>query len=384
MKSVSVPGPALEKSLRPRRVMIAINTAWNLANFRLGLIRALLRAGYEVVTVAPHDDYAPRLTALGCRFISLPMDNGGTHPGRDMLLLWRYLRVLRQERPDVFLGYTVKPNIYGSLAAHSLGVPVVNNIAGLGAAFIRESWLTRLVGGLYRLALSRSSRVFFQNSDDRDLFLSRGWVNAPLTDLLPGSGVDITQFTPRPFAQHGARLRFLLVARMLRDKGVCEFVEAARMLQRRGVDAEFCLLGFLDVQNPTAISRAEMDAWHAEGVVRYLGVTDDVSEEIAAADCVVLPSYREGTPRSLLEAAAMGRPIVTTDAVGCREVVDDGINGYLCRPRDAHDLADKMALVAALSPAERQRMGMCGRAKIEREFDERLVIQKYLEAISLS
>jgi glycosyltransferase involved in cell wall biosynthesis len=168
---------------------------------------------------------------------------------------------------------------------------------------------------------------------------------------------------------------------MLWDKGVGEFVEAARVLKQRGVDAEFCLLGFLDVRNPAAISRQQVNDWVAEGVVRYLGVSDDVRGVIAQADCVVLPSYREGTPRTLLEAAAMARPIVTTDSVGCREVVDDGINGYLCCPRDASDLAEKMARIVAMSPFERMSMGVRGREKVERDFDERIVITKYLEVI---
>lgn len=178
-----------------------------------------------------------------------------------------------------------------------------------------------------------------------------------------------------------ASFRFLLVARMLRDKGVGEYVKAARLLRQRWPQVEFCLLGFVDVKNPAAISRAEMDAWVAEGVVTYLGESYDVRCQIAVATCVVLPSYREGTPRSLLEAAAMGRPIITTDAVGCREVVDDGVNGLLCRPKDAADLADKMARMIAMPHSERVAMGLRGRLKVEREFDEKIVIDKYLTAI---
>jgi glycosyltransferase involved in cell wall biosynthesis len=309
------------------------------------------------------------------------MDNKGTHPGRDVLLFLRFLRQLRTEKPDVYLGYTVKPNVYGSLAAHTLSIPVINNIAGLGAVFIKDGWLTRLVRGLYRLALSRSAKVFFQNNDDRQIFISGGLVNEAVSDLLPGSGIDLAKFLPVPLPGRSP-IRFLLIARMLWDKGVGEFVEAARLLKQRGVDAEFCLLGFLDVQNPGAISRVKMDEWVAEGVVHYLGVSDNVGDEIAQADCVVLPSfYREGTPRTLLEAAAMARPIVTTDSVGCREVVDDGVNGFLCRPKDAVDLADKLVQMAALSPGEREAMGLRGREKAEREFDEQIVINKYLEAI---
>lgn len=363
--------------------MIALNTAWNLINFRSGLIKALVAQGYEVVALAPHDEYAAQLQTLGCRYLPLTMDNKGTHPGRDLLLLTHFYRLMRSEKPDVFLGYTVKPNVYGSLAAHALRIPVINNVAGLGTVFIKGGWLNQLVRGLYRIALSRSAKVFFQNEDDRQLFISGRLVSETIADRLPGSGVDLSKFQPTPLpARH--TVRFLLIARMLWDKGVGEYVEAARLLKLRGIQAECYLLGFLDVQNPAAISRKQMDNWVAEGVVRYLGVSDNVREEIAQADCVVLPSfYREGTPRTLLEAAAMARPIVTTDSVGCRDVVDDGVNGFLCKPKDASDLADKMARMAAMSHAERVAMGLRGREKVEREFDEKIVIEKYLAAIEV-
>lgn len=365
------------------KVVIALNAAWNLVNFRAGLIRGLIAAGHEVVAVAPPDKYVPRLAELGCRYVPLPMDNKGTHPGRDLLLFWRFLQLLYREKPAVYLGYTVKPNIYGSLAAHILRIPVINNVAGLGTVFIRTGWLTRLVRGLYRLALLRSAKVFFQNEEDRALFVSQKLVSAAVTDRLPGSGIDLDRFIPVPLPDKEP-LRFLLIARMLWDKGVGEFVEAARILKNQGINAEFCLLGFLDVQNPTAISRQQMDEWIKERTICYLGVSDNVAEEIALADCIVLPSYyREGTPHTLLEAAAMARPIVTTDSVGCRDVVDDGVNGYLCKPRDAIDLARKIAWVAALSHAERAAMGQRGREKMEREFDEQIVVNKYLQAIQV-
>lgn len=363
------------------KVMIALNTAWNLVNFRSGLIRGLVAHGYEVIAVAPVDKYAHRLSSLGCRYSPLAMDNQGTNPGRDLLLLIRFLKLMRTEKPDVYLGYTVKPNVYGSLAAHALRIPVINNVAGLGTVFTKAGWLNRFVRGLYQIVLSKSARVFFQNDDDRQLFVLGGLVSEAVTDRLPGSGIDLDQFTPEPLPGR-LPLRFLLIARMLWDKGVREFVEAASLLKQRGVDAEFCLLGFLDVQNPTAISRSQMDEWVSAGAIRYIGVSDNVREEIVHAECIVLPSfYREGTPRTLLEAAAMARPIVTTDSVGCRDVVDDGINGFLCRPMDASDLAEKMARIAAMSADEREVMGLRGREKVEREFDEQIVIDKYIKAI---
>ncbi len=366
------------------KILISVNTAWNLVNFRSGLIGALVAQGHEVIAAAPDDVYAPRLAAMGCRFVPLPMHNGGTHPGRDALLLWRYLRLLARERPDAYLGYTVKPNVYGSLAARWLRIPVINNIAGLGAVFIKGGWLVRLVRWLYRMALAHSAKVFFQNRDDRQLFVAGGLVRSEVTELLPGSGIDLTKFAVTPLAAiNGAagKFRFLLIARMLVDKGVGEYVEAARLLRQRYPQLECCLLGFVDVQNPAAVSRAQMDAWVSQGYVKYLGVSDDVRTEIAAADCIVLPSYREGTPRTLLEAAAMGRPVIATDAVGCRDVVDDGQNGYLCKVRDAADLAEKMERMLNLTPEQRQQMGLYGRLKMGREFDEQIVIKKYLDAI---
>ena len=363
------------------RVVIALNAAWNLANFRGGLIRALLRHGHEVIAVAPADAHVPRVEALGCRYLPLPMDNQGTHPGRDLLLWWRFVRLLRRERPDVLLGYTVKPNVYGSLAARLLGIPVINNVSGLGAVFISPGWVTRLVKGAYRLALARSRAVFFHNPDDRDQFVAEGLVRPAVARLMPGSGVDLRQFAPEPYPQD-APLRFLLMARMLWDKGVGEFVEAARLLRARGLAVECALLGFVDAPNPAAIPAAQIDAWVAEGVVTFLGARDDVRPEVARAHCVVLPSYREGAPRTLLEAAAMARPLIATDVPGCREVVRHGENGLLCAPRDAAALARQMEAMAALSPAERAAMGQRGRDYMATHFDEQRVIDLYLDTIA--
>jgi glycosyltransferase involved in cell wall biosynthesis len=364
------------------KIVICLNTAWNLVNFRAGLISALVEAGHEVVAVAPDDKYAAGLNELGCRFVPLKMHNGGTNPVQDALLMWRFLRLFSNELPDVYLGYTVKPNVYGSLVAHIMGIPVINNIAGLGAVFIKDGWLVLVVQRLYRLALKRSSKVFFQNPDDCALFIDRGMVRNEIAELLPGSGIDLKRFNSLPKLDGSVqKFRFLLIARMLRDKGVLEYVEAANILRQRWPSVEFCLLGFLDVQNPAAISNAEMHAWVAEGVVNYLGVSDDVRAQIVLADCVVLPSYREGTPRTLLEAAAMARPIITTDAVGCREVVDDGVNGYLCKVRDAGSLAEQMEKMLLLSSEQRAEMGLRGRTKMVDEFDEEIVINKYLAAV---
>jgi glycosyltransferase involved in cell wall biosynthesis len=373
--------PPLAQAPSAARIMLSVNAAWNIANFRTGLIKGLQRAGHEVIAVAPDDQAAQWVRQL-CTYVPLVMDKQGMRPDRDLMLMWRYWRLMRQVKPDVYLGYTVKPNVYGSLAAHALGIAVINNIAGLGAVFIQDGWLVKLVRRLYRFALRRSATVFFQNDDDRSLFVEHGMVMPEVAHLLPGSGIDLQKFDMRPASRRsGSAMRFLLVARMLWDKGVGEYVEAARVLRKTFPDLEFALLGFVDVENPAAISRMQVEAWVSEGVVTYLGVTDDVRPHMADADCVVLPSYREGTPRTLLEASALGRPIVTTDAVGCREVIDHGVNGFSCGVRDAASLAAAMRQMVELSPDERAAMGLRGREKMEREFDEAFVVESYLREI---
>jgi glycosyltransferase involved in cell wall biosynthesis len=365
-----------------RKILISINTSWNVYNFRSGLVQALVAAGYEVVVAAPEDSHSARLADLGCRYLPLPMDNKGTSPRSDFRLYRDYRRLMRAEKPDCFLGWTIKPNVYGTLAARSLQIAAINNISGLGTAFIRGGWLSRMAKGLYRLALLRSATVFFQNRDDRALFVDQKLVARERTALLPGSGIDLTRFLPVPMnARPSGDLRFLLIGRVLWDKGLAEFVAAARQVRARHPRIRFQILGFLDAANQTAVPRSEVDRWVAEEGIDYLGTTDDVRPFIADADCVVLPSYREGTPRTLLEAATLGRPLIATDVPGCREVVDNGSNGLLCTVRDGDDLARCMLEMIAASPEERAEMGAFSRAKVEREFDEEIVIARYLAAI---
>jgi len=374
--------------MKAKKIVIVSNTAWSLVNFRAGLIRALVREGYKVLALAPEDDYSWRLADLGCRYVPFPIDRKGKHPGRDLLILSRLFRVFCHERPELIISYTIKPVIYASLAARFLHIPVINVITGLGTLFIKSTWVTHLAAALYRISQRKAGILFFLNREDMRDFIDRRLAPSKVMQRLPGEGIDISYFSVAVQKSSSATsakesaVRFLMAARMLWNKGVGEYVEAGRYIRHSHPKAEFCLLGFLDVQNPGAVSRAQMDKWVAEGVITYLGVRDDVRGEICLADCVVLPSYyREGVPRSLMEAAAMGRPIITADSVGCREVVEDGINGYLCKPRDAKDLAEKMERMIALSPEERAEMGRRGREKMEREFDERIVINKYLETI---
>nr|WP_319536031.1 glycosyltransferase family 4 protein [uncultured Vibrio sp.] len=367
-----------------KTVAITSNTSWYLYNFRKNTITALLSAGYKVVAIAPKDDYSLKLEALGAEFYHIDIDQGGTNPIKDIGTFLSFIKIFKSFKPDVVLNFTPKNNIYGTLAGHFVGAKSVNNIAGLGMVFIKASLTSKLAKFLYKISQPKANKIFFQNEDDKALFLENRLAPPYLVDRLPGSGADLKRFQVSPASDDGTT-RFLLIARMLYDKGIGHYIESARVLRAKyGDKVEFRLLGFLDVNNPSAIASSDMKKWVDEGIVNYLGTSDCVEEEIAKVDCMVLPSfYREGVPKSLLEAAAMGKPIVTTDNVGCRETVDDGVNGYLCAPRSTESLTEKLELMINLSHQERLVMGQSSRKKVEKEFDEQIVIQKYLDAVKV-
>jgi glycosyltransferase involved in cell wall biosynthesis len=370
--------------IKNQYVAIGYNTSHHVWIARRNMIQALIAQGHKVTLFAPRDAHTHKIEMLGLRFVEVPM-RMNKNPFSDLVLAFRFWRAMRQERPDIFLGYTAKPNIYGTIAARALNIPVVNNIAGLGSTFAQDGLMARIMLVLYRLALNHSGRIFFQNQDDRKLFIDRG-ILTPKSDIvvLPGSGVDLEHFQPVALpASTAGKIRFLFVARLLWEKGVGEFIEAARIIRLRHPLVEFQMLGGIDNDNPTAVTPEQVRQWQEEGIVTHLGFHEDIRIPVAAADCVVLPSYyREGTPRSLLEAAAMARPIITTDAVGCRDTVDDNISGFLCPPRDAESLADRMQAMIDLPLQERVAMGLAGRRKMEKQFDEKIVLNNYLSAIA--
>lgn len=364
------------------KIIATVNLAWNIFNFRRPVISALLAKGHEVTVLAPSDATVPALRAMGCEFIDLEMDSKGLDLTRDFATLRRMRRVFADLKPDLVLSYTIKNNIYGALAARSLGIPFIPNVSGLGTAFLSGGALQMVARWLYRRAFAHLPVVFFQNRDDRDLFIDLRLVTAGQARLLPGSGIDLDRFSPAPYPPGDDAPVFLLIARLLRDKGVVEFVEAARQLRTEYPDARFQLLGQIDAKNRTAISREELSAWEATGDIEYLGTCDDVRDAIARAHCIVLPSYREGAPRTLIEGAAMARPSIASDVPGCNAVVKDGVNGFLCDVRSAPSLAQSCRQFIALPRERKLAMGDAGRALMEREYDERLVVEAYEQAIA--
>ena len=363
-------------------ILMTVNAAWNVWNFRRPLVIALLAEGHRVTVLAPPDETVPALEQLGCQFLPLAMSVKGLNPLEGLALVRRMGRVFAAQRPDVVLSYTIKNNIFGAMAARLVGVPFIPNVTGLGTAFLSGGLLQTIAEFLYRHAFKPLPIVFFQNEDDRQLFVERRLVAPAQARLLPGSGIDLVHFAATDMPGPVGPPTFLMIGRLLRDKGVIEFVEAARQIKARRPDVRFQLLGAVESQNRTAIDAATLQGWVTAGLVDYLGTTPDVRPHIAAASCIVLPSYREGAPRTLIEAAAMARPLIATDVPGCRAVIDRDRSGLFCDVRDVDSLAGAMQRFLDLPQAARAAMGQAGRAKMEREFDEALVVRAYRDAIA--
>jgi glycosyltransferase involved in cell wall biosynthesis len=370
--------------LTVRPVAISANSCHNLIHFRGSLIAGLQEAGYRLVAIAPDEAGARALADRDVEVCRIPLVRSSINPFGDLRLLLAYVRTFIRRRPAAYCGFTIKANVYGGLAARICGVPMLANITGLGTAFLAEGKLWRLTSALYRMALKRANAVFFHNADDLQAFTNARIIAPSQARLIPGSGIDLSRFRPEPPpAQRGGATTFLFVGRLIRDKGIYEFVDAARILRQRRPSLIFQLLGDPDPQNRTSIDPAELQSWIDEGVVEHLGAQEDVRPFMRAATAIVLPSYREGMSRALLEAAAMGRPMIGTDVPGVRELVEDGVTGMICRPRDAKSLADAMDRLLQRSDSQLIAMGENARAKVEREFDEKLVLAAYLEELNL-
>lgn len=367
----------------PMSVVMTANSAWNIWNFRRPIVSALISSGYTVTILAPPDEYVKNLESMGCRFMPLVLNAKSLNPLRELALCICIWKCLKEIKPRVVLSYTIKNNIFGALAARLLGIPILPNVSGLGTAFLSGGILRIVAKTLYKVAFTNNTVVFFQNNEDRKLFIDLKLVNPIHARILPGSGIDLEQFAYCPLPSDGGSINFLMVARLLRDKGVFEYVEAAKYIRQHNPNVRFQLLGPADSLNRNSISRQVVERWASEGVIDYLGAQQDVRPFISNVHCVVLPTfYPEGTPRSLLEAAAMGRPVITTDTAGCRTVVNEAVSGFLCEPRNVGSLVSALKQFLTLDDVERRKMGKQGRQRMENIFDQRIVVEQYMRAIS--
>jgi glycosyltransferase involved in cell wall biosynthesis len=362
------------------KLLLFANTDWYLFNFRRSLAAQLCAAGHEVLLLSPAGPHVEKLRALGLEWREAPMDRRSLNPLREAALLFWLYRLLRAERPDVIHSFTIKCVVYGALAGRLAGVARVNAVAGMGYVFTGDSLRARLLRPLVRFLMRAAlggdrARLVLQNPDDINLFLSAGLASPARLRLIPGSGVDAARFRPPTEPRAPGEPPLVLVAsRMLWDKGVREFVEAARALKAEGRDVRFALAGTPDPGNPTAVPEETLIAWRDAGIVEWLGYVADMPALFARADIVVLPSYREGLPKGLIEAGACARALVATDVPGCREVISDGVDGLLVPAGESEPLAKAIARLLD-DPALARRLGEAARAKALAEFDERKIIE---------
>jgi len=362
------------------KILISINTFWNIYNFRVELINALQSKGHEVIALAPKDAYATKLEALGVKCVNINMNQQGINPFGDLKLIRDYYSIFKMIQPDLILSYTIKPNIYGNLAAKILAIPTINNISGLGTIFIKKTVISYIGRLLYKIGLTCSSHVFFQNNEDQQLFIKYKLIKPTKNSVIPGSGVDTTYFKSNRTTNLGNR--FLFVGRLIRDKGVIEFLEAALKILQTYPDKQFLLIGELDCNNKTALNKSSLDYYlNQSSQIQYLGKTDDIKSLLSEVDVMVLPSYREGLSKSLTEAASMSLPIITTDVPGCREVVEHKFNGILCQVKSMSSLENAILEMILLSNETRHSMGLKGRLKIIDTFSNTIVIKTYLQQI---
>lgn len=357
------------------KTLILANSSIGLYLFRRELILALKEKG-EVAASVPVEDKLQELRNLGCGVLQTQIDRRGINPVTDMKLLLGYLKMVKREKPDMVITYTVKPNVYGGLVCRVLGTPYAINITGLGTAFQGSGMLRRLVTWLYRLALKKAKVVFFENSANMELFVSEKIVAREQCCLLSGAGVNLENYPLADYPGQGEGVRFLFMGRVMKEKGVSELFEAMERLQKEGYRCSLDVLGYAEEDYDAAIKAGEKAGW-----LRCHGYQSDVRPFIRNAHCFVLPSYHEGMANTNLECASMGRPLITSDIPGCREAVTEGESGLLCKPQDADSLYEAMKAFLELPQEKREAMGLAGRRHMERVFDKRVVVEKTMQAL---
>jgi glycosyltransferase involved in cell wall biosynthesis len=364
-----------------KRIVLSSNTAFSLYNFRLPLMRALKEKGYEVIAVSPEDGKYSELLKKEFSFFPVKsLDRKGTNPIKDLKLFFEYFLLFRRLKPDLVINFTIKSNIYGSISAGLLGIPSISVITGLGYVFIKESWLTKFVKLLYWLAFRFNRAVVFLNSEDLNTLKN---ISKEKSFLIESEGIDIKHFDPTLCEETKKdEFIFLFIGRLLTDKGIYELIRAYEKLKKENLKVKLIIVGSPDEGNPNSISKGELEKWIKEGLIEWYGFQEDVRPFYCMADCVVLPSYyREGVPRVLLEAMAMEKSIITTDAPGCKNVCVDRVNGFLVKPRDVESLYLAMKKAVEMGEAELRKMGKKGREIVEQNYEISKIVSEYVKII---
>lgn len=357
------------------KILILANFDVGLYQFRRELIETLLKE-HEVVISLPDGDLVRPLEVMGCRFIDTPVDRRGINPVTDGKLVARYLKLLRQEKPDLVITYTIKPNIYGSMICQMLGIPYAVNITGLGTAFQKQGTLRKLVTVLYRMALKKAKVVFFENRGNMQILLDEKVVTEERCRCLNGAGVNLDHYQYAAYPNGEESVRFLFIGRVMAEKGVDELFKSMCRLRREGFDCSLDVLGHFEEHYEAKIRRGEAEGW-----LRYHGQQKDVRPFIENAHCFVLPSWHEGMANTNLECAAMGRPVITSCIHGCMEAVKKNVSGLLCEPKNADSLYEAMKQFLAMSRAEWEAMGFAGRRHMEEVFDKKIVVAETMKGL---
>lgn len=356
------------------RILILANYDAGLYLFRRELIETLLQKGHKVVVAVPKGDYGEQLHSLGCELIYTAVNRRGKNPYQDIKLFWHYIKIMKNRRPNCILGYTIKPNLYGGIIAKYFRIPMFHTITGLGTVFLKDSFFKRCIIVLYRFSLRDSACVFFQNQANMETF-HKLHIQGKKHRLVPGSGVNLIQHKLESYPE-SENIRFLYVGRIMKEKGIEEYVTAAKVIRKQYPNTEFHVIGFCE-----AGYQEKMDKWQKEKCIIYHGMQKNVHAFIKKSHCIIHPSYHEGLSNVLLEAAACGRAVLASNIPGCRECFDEGISGYGVCAGDEKDLIAKIHRFLLLSQNEKASMGRYGRKKIEREFDRQKVIASYIEEI---
>ena len=363
-------------------VTLSANTSWYLYNFRQSTIKRLIGKGYRVVCISPFDEYSKELMDLGCEYYDLEMQNKGTNPFKDIKTFLKLLFIYLKLKPFAAFHFTVKNNIFGTWAGLISNTPSINNVSGLGTAFIRDGLISIVVRLLYKCSQPFAHRVYCQNSEDFDLLIDKKLVNKNKLFLLPGSGVDLKRFNSDSVNySKNEQFTFLYVGRILADKGLFELIEAYNNLKIKKINCELWICGILNSENISSISKAQIEDWKDIAGIKWLDPEKYIENIYKQVDCVVLPSYREGMPKTLLEAGSMGLPSVATNVPGCRNIIQDNVNGFLCRAKDARNLEQAMIKVLNLSRNDYEKMSINARNIVKNNFDEKIVIDSALEAL---
>lgn len=359
-----------------KNIIVLTNKTGGLHSFRKEVMKAIVDAGYELyISVPDEDERIKFFEDLGCHIIKTSFDRRGMNPIKDIKLLVEYKRLIKRLHPKAVLTYTIKPNVYGGIACRLTHTPQLANVTGLGDAIENGGWLQRLTVTLYKIGLRKASCVFFQNASNRNSCIKLGIADSSSV-LLPGSGVNLKHHTYQDYPADDGHIRFLFIGRLLKDKGIEEFFETAKAIKARFPNTEFQILGAID-----GPYKSTLDALTKDGIIKHLGITTDVRPYIGAVECTIMPSYHEGMSNVNLESAANGRPVITTNVPGCRETVDDDETGYLVKAKDAQGLTDAVERFVLLPYRHKVLMGQNGRKKVEREFDRKIVIDAYLNAL---